>query len=308
MAAILVAGHLVTGLAATGLAATGQATTWPATAGPGTGPASTGLLAPAAAVAAEVAPRHGGDWRPHRLARCGRHLPPSGPPRAALEEALELFHLRNGGDAAVVLELGLEANPRSPWLLLLLAQIYLLAGQGEPHCLPSSGQAEPQGDWPRDRARLLDLADARLRELSGVWPDDALVAFLRADVARARDDHAAAAELDMRGRTLCTHMASLDLIRDLRDLRLRAPRVIAPIAPQYPAACVREEVTGEVLLDLLVDPQGRIAEVVVVDSPDRRLSAAAGAAARDAGYQAAQVGYYPVWAWLRVPVVFTLEN
>ena len=265
-----------------------------------------GMTAPAAA--AEVPPRGGDDWRPHRLARCGRHLPPSGPPRVVLEEALELFRLRNGGDAAVVLELGLQENRRNPWLLLLLGQIYLLAGQGEPHCLPSSGAGAPRGDWPQDRARLLDLADARLRELSGVWPDDALVAFLRADVARARDDHATAAELDLHGRTLCTHMASLDLLRGLRDLRLRAPRVISPIAPEYPEACIRERVTGEVLLDLLVDPQGRIAEVVVVDSPDRRLGRAAGEAAREAGFQAAQVGYYPVWAWLRVPVLFTLEN
>ena len=31
-------------------------------------------------------------------------------------------------------------------------------------------------------------------------------------------------------------------------------------------------------------------------------------AAAGGGYQAAQLGYYPVWSWLRVPVQFSLEN
>ena len=275
------------------------------------GGSGAGLLAMLALFSALALPAMAevpGDWRPHRLERCARHLPPAGPSRAVLEEAVELFELRNGGDAAVVLEYGLQEDPRHPWLLLLLGQIYQLAGPGDPHCVPSTGPGKPRGDWPADRARLLDLADTRLQQLQRLWPDDGLVVFLRADVARARDDHDAAAELDLQGRRLCTHELSLDLVRRLRDLRRRMPRVIAPIVPEYPRQCVRERVQGEVLLDLLIDPQGRVAEAVIIGTPDRRLAAAATDAASAAGYQAAQVGYYPIWAWLRVPVLFTLEN
>jgi TonB family protein len=268
--------------------------------------AAGGVLGPAGAQ--EVPPRGGDEWRPHRLARCGRHLPPSGPARAVYDEARELFELRNGGDAVVVLEMGLEQSGRNPWLLLLLGQLYLMAGLGEPHCVPSTGPGAPRGDWQEDQMRLFDLADARLRQLAGLWPDDAIVAFLRADVARARGDAAAAAEYDLAGRALCTHTSSLDLLRELRNLRDRPPRVVTPLAPQYPPSCIEDGVEGEVLLDLLIDPQGRIAEVSVLDRPDGRLAAAASEAARDAGYQAGQVGPYPIWAWLRVPVRFNLTN
>jgi TonB family protein len=61
------------------------------------------------------------------------------------------------------------------------------------------------------------------------------------------------------------------------------------------------------MLDVLVDPEGRVAQVEVVQGPSA-LTAAAVAAARDAGYQAARVGVYPVWAWLRVPVSFTVPT
>ncbi|MEZ4387596.1 MAG: TonB family protein [Candidatus Krumholzibacteriia bacterium] len=257
--------------------------------------------------ATEVPPPDG-PWRAYRLQRCDHPAPPPPAVRAILDEARELFDLQNGGDAVVVLEDGLRREPTSAWIRLFLAQIYILAGQGEPHCLPSGGPAAPRGDWPADRRRCLERADRLLGQLAATWPDDGIVWFLRADAARALDDPEAASEDDLQGRRCCTRLESLEFIADLRDLQRKPGELITPIAPEYPEACLRKRITGRVELDLLVDPEGRVAESVALGRADRRLQAAAAEAARDAGFQAARVGYYPIWSWIRVSVNFTLEN
>lgn len=257
--------------------------------------------------ASEVAPPDG-QWRPHRLARCQEHRPATGSARELLAEASDLFTHRNGGDAAVVLELALREVGGQPWLLLLLAQIYVLAAEGQTHCLPLAGPAAATGDPDQDRDRLLDRADLLLGRLREIWPDDGLIDFLGADVARARGDQEAAAELDHRGRQKCTHVESLDLLRALRDLEIQPPRVLAAITPVYPEAAIRRHVQGEVLVDLLIDPRGRIADLAAVGRADPDLARAAREALREAGYQAGRVGPYPVWSWLRVPVRFRLRN
>lgn len=266
------------------------------------------LLGGFGVLAATEIPSGDEQWRPHMLSRCAVHAPPLAASRADLEEARELFQLQNGGDAVFVLESALADHDDWPWLILLLAQIYLLAGQGEPHCQPTTGPVALTGEWSRDQHRLLGRADELLARLTEIWPDDGLVDFLRADVARAAGDQEAAAAHDHTGRRKCTHLESLGFVGRLRDLRPRTARVIAPIVPEYPEACARARIEGEIVLDLLIDPQGRAAQTVVVVGADRRLERAARAAVATGGYQAAQLGYYPVWSWLRVPIRFTLDN
>ncbi len=249
-----------------------------------------------------------GEWRLHRLARCAEHPQLAESSREAMVEALDLFHIQNGGDGIDVLESALAVDSDQPWLQLLLAQIYVMAGQGEPHCQPTGGPTAPSGNWSRDQARWLDRADELLADLKNVWPDDGLVDFLRADGARAGDDPEKAAEFDHMGRSGCSYRESLQFVRALRDLRTRPARVLEPIVPEYPSECARQGIQGLVMLDLLIDPRGRAVEVAVVGPADRRLAKAARMAADGGGYQAAQLGYYPVWSWLRVPVQFTLEN
>ncbi len=265
------------------------------------------LLACVASRADEVPPPDG-PWRAHQLQRCGRPAPAAPAVRVVLEEARELFDLANGGDAVVVLEAGLGRHPTSPWLKLFLAQVYILAGQGEPHCLPTGGPAAPTGDWPTDRRRCLARADHLLSQLGGDWRDDGIVWFLRADAARAMDDPEAAGAFDLEGRRCCTRQESLSFIAGLRDLGRKPAELLTPIVPEYPQECLRRRIQGRVVLDLLVDPQGRVAEAVAVNRADRRLEAAAAEAAAGAGYQAARVGYYPIWSWIQVSVSFTLEN
>lgn len=248
-----------------------------------------------------------GPWRPHTLSRCPTHEVVIGNARGSFEEALELFDLENGGDGAVALEMGLRQDPGNPWLMLLLAQIYLLAGQGELHCQPSTGPVAPTGDGFADQRRLFMRASELLAELSEIWTDDSVIDFLRADLYRILGEQDLAAEFDFQGRTKCSHLESLSLLRRVRVLERRPARVVAPISPDYPEECVRKGIQGEVLLDLLIDPQGRVTEAVLVRHVDERLVVAAKVAAENAGYQAAQLGPYPIWAWLRVPIRFNLH-
>lgn len=258
-------------------------------------------------LAQEQAPPDG-VWRPHRLERCDRPSPPAPAVRAVLDEALHLYHLGNGGDAAVVLEDGLERHPTSPWIRLLLAQIYLQAGQGEPYFLPTGGPVKPTGHWPDDRRRCLERAGSLLGRLGTDWLDDGIVWFLRADIARALDDPEAASDHDLAGRRACTRQESLNFIAELRDLGRKPAEVVTPIVPEYPQECLRRRIEGRVELDLLVDPEGRVAQWAPANRADRQLQEAAAEAAAAAGFQAARVGYYPIWSWIRVSVSFTLEN
>ena len=265
-------------------------------------------VAPAATAAVREQPPPDGEWRLYRLARCEAHAPLTTGAHGAMQEALELYRLQNGGDAIAVLEDLVSRDAARPWPLLLLAQLYVLAGQGEPHCQPLEGPAVGSGDWQTDRAGWLARADELLEALTVLWPDDGLVDFLRADAARAGGDHGAAAEHDYRGRAKCSHRESLQFVQALRDLSPKPARVLEAIVPVYPPECAERGIEGLVTLDLLIDPQGRAVEVAVIGRADERLVAAARAAAAGGGYQAAQLGYYPVWSWLRVPVRFTLEN
>jgi TonB family protein len=249
-----------------------------------------------------------GTWRPHQLDRCQRPAAPFPEVRSALDEAGELFALENGGDAVSVLEHALRSHPRSPWLRFMLAQIYILAGQGEPHCQPFSGPVAPTGDWPRDRRRYLERADHLLGDLVGTWPDDGIVWFLRADAARGLNDPESASEYDLRGRECCTRRQTIEFVADMRDLNRKTAELLTPIVPEYPAECLQKRITGQVVLDVLIDPQGRVADTRAVNRADRRLVAAASEAAADAGYQAARVGYYPIWSWIEVSIHFTLDN
>jgi len=219
-----------------------------------------------------------------------------------------LYGLGNGGDAAVVLEEGLFRHPTSPWIRLFLAQIYVQAGQGEPYFMPTGGPAAPAGHWPDDRRRCLERADLLLSRIGGDWRDDGIVWFLRADVARALDQPEVAGDHDLAGRRACTRRESLDFIAELRGLGRKPAEVVTPITPDYPEDCLRQRVEGRVELDLLIDPEGRVAQWTPANRGDRRLQEAAGQAASAAGFQAARVGYYPIWSWIRVSVSFALEN
>ncbi|MFO7610357.1 MAG: TonB family protein [Candidatus Krumholzibacteriia bacterium] len=249
-----------------------------------------------------------GDWRGHRLARC----PADGvaPPAVEAKLALcaEYFRGGSGSDGMLELELTMAETGRHPLVLLTLGQLYLMAGQGVPELLPEEGPAADTGDWERNRPRLLGRARALLEETARSRPDDAAVDYLLADVARAGGDAAAAERHAARGRGKCTGGRSFTILRQYQELNLYPARLEANPPPQYPARALQERTAGRVTLDLLLDPDGRVRQVVQVAAPSPDLARAAAEAFRAGRFAAPRVGKYPVWGWLRVATNFKLAD
>jgi TonB family protein len=225
-----------------------------------------------------------------------------------LAECWFLFQKREGADAIMWLELSLEDHGRDPLVLVTLGQLYLMAGQGEPELLPKEGPAADVGDWPRNKARLLDRSEALLQQAGRLRPDDAAADYLLADVARARGDTTAARLLLRRGQKKCSLPRSLDILRRYQRLQERSARLLQSATPEYPAEAVRQGLDGEVVLDLLISPEGCVEQVAPVSSPAPELTAAAAAALFEARLAPARLGKYPIWSWLRMPTRFSLAE
>ena len=249
-----------------------------------------------------------GPWRPHVLASC---RPDTDVP-TAVEKYLgicsEYYRDGSGSDGMIEMEMGLEAGYRHPLMLLTLGQLYLMAGQGDPDLLPVEGPAADVGDWDRNRVRLLQRAEDLLQEAAPSRPDDAAVDYLLADVARAKGDHKAAADLMAAGMTKCTGGRSFAILWQYQQLNNYPARYLGGAAPEYPQSEVQKGVTGDVVLDVLLAPDGGIRQVVEVASPSGALTRAATTSLRKGGFEASREGKYPIWSWLRVTTAFNLES
>ncbi len=249
-----------------------------------------------------------GPWRPHVLLRCAG--PEDSLPRraaTALRESNELFGFGEGGDAIVALELYLQGGGRREGMLLLtLAQLYVLAGQGAPDLVPFEGPAADTGDWPENRRRFLARAEALLDEARVLRADDAVVEYLWADACRARGDTASARTHHDAALTLCTLPSSFAVLDLHQHLGRHAAVFLDGPAPEYPDEAARRGVQGVVVQDLLVTPGGRVAQVVGVAVPNGALGRAAAAAHGRARYRPARIGKYPIWSWVRVESSFNL--
>jgi len=248
-----------------------------------------------------------GVFRGHRLARCEDDL--EVPPGVAgyLSICAEFFSEGSGSDGMIEMELGLEAGYRHPLMLLTLGQLYLIAGQGDPDLLPVEGPAADLGEYRLNKPRLLGRAHALLTEALDQRPDDAAIDYLLADVARASGDSHLAKKLVARAFSKCTGGRSFRILQLYQGLFEHPARYLGGPAPDYPPAAVVADISGAVVLDLLLSPAGEISQVVVVESPLRELTAAAVASHRQGQFEAAKIGKYGVWSWLRVTTNFTLS-
>jgi TonB family protein len=225
-----------------------------------------------------------------------------------LADAADLYALGEGADAITELEICRE-NQGSGFLLdLTLGQLYLLAGQGEPELLPREGPAADVGDWDRNRVRLLERAAMLLRAAGRARPDDAAADFLLADVARARGHLAAADTIVWGALAKCSCQRSLEILRRYQQLNRYGAQLKGGVSPDYPERALARNIEGEVVLDLLVDPAGQVAQAVALSSPHPSLSRAAADALGAADIEPAKIGKYPIWSWLRVKTSFTLER
>jgi TonB family protein len=60
-----------------------------------------------------------------------------------------------------------------------------------------------------------------------------------------------------------------------KDMGITAPRLLSQAPVFYPAGAKEDKIQGEVILELTIDTEGKIVELVILHSPDDRLSQAA---------------------------------
>jgi hypothetical protein len=249
-----------------------------------------------------------GVWRAHRISWCEDDglAPP------AVEKLLGLcsqyFREGSGTDGMLELELALEQGQRHPLLLLTLGQLYLIAGQGEPELLPPEGPAADVGDWARNKQRLLARAETLLREAADTRVADAAIDYLLADVARARQDWQTANRFTFEGAQKCTSGRGFATLVLYQQLNRYPGTYLGGPGPQYPESALKKHISGEVVLDLLISPGAEVMQAVVVESPDFSLSKAAATSLKQGTWEAARLGKYPIWSWLRVNTSFTLDK
>ena len=254
----------------------------------------------------EPAPAKG--WRGHRLAACPQDLPASPEVEATLALCAEFFVEGSGGDGMIELEMALADGRRDPLILLVLGQLLMMAGQGEPTLLPKEGPVADTGDWERNRVRILNRARDLLEEAGESRPEDAAIDYLLADVARAGGRMTEAEALVIRGWDKCTGGRSFKIMRGYQLLNRYPARLQSADAPVYPPVAISEGIEGVVVLDVLLDPAGEVRQVVAVSSPSEVLNDSAAEVFSRAIYEPARIGKYPVWAWLRVSTRFDLEE
>jgi len=247
-------------------------------------------------------------WRGHQLSTC----PGEGEVPTRIDRLLgtcaELFRDGSGSDGIVELEMALEDGVRHSLVDLTLGQLYLLAGQGEPALLPTEGPAADVGDWSRNKGRLLERARYLLDRAAEDRPQDGAVDYLVGDVIRAGGDADLAAQFVAQGSKKCIEQRSLTILRLYQQLNRYPAKYLGGASPQYPASAMEQGISGEVTIDLLLNPEARIRQAVEVDSPSRTLTIAAFNALQQGQFTAARVGKYPVWSWLRVTIAFNLDN
>lgn len=72
------------------------------------------------------------------------------------------------------------------------------------------------------------------------------------------------------------------------DAGMEAPEVAHKVDPRYPKEALKEGASGDVVLDAVIDSNGVVSDVNVVESPHASLSAAAEKALRQWRFEPAQ--------------------
>jgi protein TonB len=88
--------------------------------------------------------------------------------------------------------------------------------------------------------------------------------------------------------------------------QLESPKLVSSTPPAYPQSARSQRVQGVVVLDALVDENGRVAETTVITGPPA-LQTAAQAAVRSWRYQPARLNGEPISVHIKVSVRFSLN-
>ncbi len=86
------------------------------------------------------------------------------------------------------------------------------------------------------------------------------------------------------------------------------PVVTYQVRPQYPAELSREKVTGEVVVDFIVDAEGRPVRLSVTRSSRKEFEAPALAAVATWRFTPGTLDGKPVPTHMAVPIVFVMDQ
>lgn len=87
-----------------------------------------------------------------------------------------------------------------------------------------------------------------------------------------------------------------------------APRVVHKVQPQYPEEARKEKVTGAVILQAIIDTEGRVTDVEILQSVREDIDAAAGDAIRQWQFEPATLEGEPVAVYYNLTVNFRLKD
>lgn len=98
-----------------------------------------------------------------------------------------------------------------------------------------------------------------------------------------------------------------DDIINLIDVDI-VPRVISPIAPSYPVELKRAHVSGNVMVEFIVDEQGRVVRPLIVKSSHSGFNQSSLVAIRKWRFEPGRNGGKVVKVRMRMPFVFNIKN
>lgn len=102
-------------------------------------------------------------------------------------------------------------------------------------------------------------------------------------------------------------MPAQDKAADENGKPVDVPKLVKKVNPAYPAEAKSEKVMGAVVLDILIDEKGRVADAKAVKSADDRLSKAAIDAVKQWEYEPVKVSGKPVKVKASVTINFRLK-
>jgi TonB family protein len=111
---------------------------------------------------------------------------------------------------------------------------------------------------------------------------------------------------------ISTSTPSIPELADARSLApgdiVTPPQVVDRPFPKYPPSALKQQITGTVLLKVLVDETGRVSDIKVVRSSHPLLADAAVEATRRWRYKPATLNGQPVAGWIEATHDFTLSR
>jgi protein TonB len=81
---------------------------------------------------------------------------------------------------------------------------------------------------------------------------------------------------------------SREALRTRKAQGITQPEIILKVNPKYPEEAKKEKIEGIVILEIIIEPDGKVSDIKALQDPDSRLTAAAIEAVRQWQFQPAR--------------------